>query len=319
MQRSRVNVPGLLLLIAVTTLLPTLTACGRQRSQAVSVSGGSNQKASAATDQPSAAKGTEDSAEDPAQPGSDRDNNEPGSKNAQDHETRDNDSATEVAQLAKPKRVRIPSPSTEILKRAIGCTVRLRGIDFDGSGIVVGRLHEDAYILTVEHGTREKILTVEFFSILSMKDPVFTATENTIVSKDKRTDLAILKVAVPKDLEIELCLPPNKADFNNQPDYAYSSGCSEGRIPTVLRERITGSRRIKVAGTSKNARMWVTESPQSGGRSGGPLINDKGSLLGVALGKSGKSGYYCHLEEISQYLIDRLPRSLVTWGESGIK
>ena len=144
-------------------------------------------------------------------------------------------------------------------------------------------------------------------------------TENTIVSKDKRTDLAILKVAVPKDLEIELCLPPSKADFNNQPDYAYSSGCSEGRIPTVLRERITGSKRIKVAGTSKNAMMWVTENPQSEGRSGGPLISDKGFLLGVALGKSGKSGYYCHLEEISQYLIDRLPRSLVTWGESGNK
>ena len=70
--------------------------------------------------------------------------------------------------------------------------------------------------------------------------------------------------------------------------------------------------------------MWVVDSPQELGRSGGPLLDVNGSLLGIALGKTqGKlagqeeQGFYCHSKEISDYLIDSNLKPLVVWSKLG--
>ena len=189
----------------------------------------------------------------------------------------------------------------------------------DASGVILGKLDGLVYILTVEHAARHDLQQVEIYSTTS-HDPVAKSRNLSIHgTPDPRRDLAILKVKLDESVPITpvrgvAVISPD--DSTHEPvEFGYSVGCSAGSHPTLLRERITGSERIKVVGSKKNALMWTTERPQTPGRSGGPLIDVQGSLLGVALGKRKSQGFYCHWQEILDYLIDSDLHALVRCAE----
>lgn len=226
--------------------------------------------------------------------------------------------ASEAAEQATLKFV--PSPSSAILAKAIGCTVRLRGRDFDGSGAILGRDKDGyLYILTVEHASRENIREVDLFSVTTFPQPAATFSNPEILSTSPRTDLALLRVRMNRDIEIETCELVEDSSPAKNPEYAYSSGCSEGEPPTVLGERITGSGRYRIEDSTEAAWMWEVEKPQKKGRSGGPLLDRNGYLIGIARGKreteTETAGYYAHSREIAGYFIDSELSSLITWGE----
>ena len=208
----------------------------------------------------------------------------------------------------------IPAPSGELLGLATGCTVRVVGDDFQGSGVIVHRKDNEIFVLTVAHavklGMPERI---ELFSLLSYPKPEAILEQIELISKEDRADLAMLKAKLNTEVEITVA-PLAKLE---QPDFAYSSGCVGAKPPKPIGEQILRADEITIRlhGALEKRFMWETSRPQEAGRSGGPLLNDKGSLLGIALGRSGGYGYYAHLREISKYFIDNGLAGLVTCPE----
>lgn len=198
----------------------------------------------------------------------------------------------------------VPEASDQLEKMAVASTVRLivepekdSGAGF-GSGVVVGRDDEDAvYVLTVWHAAKPGIRCVEFFSPQS-HEPV-RCTQMEVISKSERRDLALLRVEVSEPVDFQVA---KIASVAKNPSYGYSVGCSSGRAPTVLGEHILGHDTIHPAGSDMRAKMWRTNKPQAQGRSGGALLDENGELLGIAVMATDQSGFYCHSDEIREYL-----------------
>jgi S1-C subfamily serine protease len=269
-------------LVVTVIIISTLTACDRKRSQAVYVGTPQNLEV-----EPSG---------------------EP-TKTSDKEETKNN----------RP----IPPASNELLKLAIGATVRLTSREVDGSGVILGKDDENyLYVLTVWHAAKQDIEQVELFAITSLDaQPRLTLRGPEHFSKSEPRDLAILRVKIESGLEFESVQVVPNAHSKNIPSFAYSAGCSEGKFPTVLPERIIGCGRFRPSKSGApnavvSATMWTTNSPQQTGRSGGPLLDVNGRLLGIALGKEGTTGYYCHSGEIADYLLDDGPKGLVRCSKS---
>ena len=122
---------------------------------------------------------------------------------------------------------------------------------------------------------------------------------------------------ISDDIETTVARIAKLEEDDPQPAFGYSVGCGDGKPPSTHREHILGAHsiRIELESGSTNRYMWRTESPQEQGRSGGPLLDVNGDLLGIALGKYADRGYYAHLREISEYLIDSGLANLVTYPD----
>ena len=211
--------------------------------------------------------------------------------------------------------IAVTIPSGELLRTATGCTVRLGSDDFDGSGVIIHRENNKIYVLTVAHAAAEGIDRVEVFSLGSYPKPsaTFSDSDIEVLSTNVRADLALIRVTVDAEIEIEIASlakpTPEKMGF--------SVGCGHGQPPKVLQEQITAADyfTIKLPGGNAKRFMWETKTGQKQGRSGGPLLDVNGCLLGIALGKVGGNGYYSHLGEISEFLVDNDLAALVTYAE----
>lgn len=291
-------------------ILASLSACDRKRSQAVFVEDSQSQNKtknnSLASDSPDRSPhhlGSE-AAGNPSQQASDQ--------QASDQQA-DQDKLTEPS-VAAP-------PTAELIRKALRATVRLVGDGFTGSGVILTKDDDGfLYVLTVRHAVQEGVDEIEFFSASTWPKPSASFGGVEVISESETRDLAVLRVRVPDELEFGTVTLCRQSDVNSY----YSSGCSAGKAPTVLPERIMGSQKIRVENRLLNAEMWVADSPQALGRSGGPLLNVNGSLLGIALGKSQansggqeEQGFYCHSTEISDYLIDSNLKPLVLWSKLG--
>lgn len=219
----------------------------------------------------------------------------------------------------------LPLPPHSVQLIGTTATVRLTGEDFDGSGVIIHQKDDEVYILTVAHAVTERIECVDFFQSNS-REPELTVHNVTVLSKQPRADLALLKVQVPigfksacvkiSELGREKLLNKNE-ELPSTSLTAWSVGCGSGRAPALLREVIKahGNYSIRTEKAVVSRHMWKTAEPQEGGRSGGPLLDDKGHLLGIALGKYEGYGFYAHLSEISKYFIDTHRESLLTYAE----
>ncbi len=90
---------------------------------------------------------------------------------------------------------------------------------------------------------------------------------------------------------------PKKKQFT-----ALSVGCGDKKPPTQLKETVLEAIRAKKTGDAKLCTYFPTEAKATPGRSGGPLIDSHGRVLGICSGVEKNAGYYCHLEDIRQFL-----------------
>src|SRR2546430_1556077 len=86
------------------------------------------------------------------------------------------------------------------------------------------------------------------------------------------------------------------ADFTKDAQ-ALGAGCRDGKGRACLAETV----RRKVDARRPNEKvttMWETEASPAKGRSGGPLVDKRGFVLGIASGANDGKGYYVHPDEI---------------------
>ncbi len=135
-----------------------------------------------------------------------------------------------------------------------------------GSGFIIDR---DGYIMTNNHVVeRADEITVR----VSGKE-----YKATIVGRDPKTDLALIKLATTvKDLQP---LPLGDSDKIRVGDWVIAIGNPFGLEETVTKGIISATGRVIGAGPYDN--FLQTDAPINPGNSGGPLLNLKGEVIGI--------------------------------------
>jgi S1-C subfamily serine protease len=190
--------------------------------------------------------------------------------------------------------------------KAVAATVRIVNRDHqsEGTGVIVGRNGKGIYVLTAGHlVVRSARFEVSAYSensyprVLKKYDKVKVVAQ----SRDIR-DLALIRLdtedrppaIVPFCASSQL---PTSGKFE-----AMSVGCGARSAPICLLENVIKEKRVKRPPGRDTARFWETDIAQMVGRSGGPLLNSRGELIGLASGASEGKGYYSHGSEIQVWL-----------------
>lgn len=191
-------------------------------------------------------------------------------------------------------------------ERAMAATVRIvnRTQRLEGSGVIVGRKDKTIYILTAGHFLeRAERLEIATFSTDSYPKPakVYTKAEVVARANDMR-DLALIRLSVDDPPPGSLSLCPARLLSKNKEFDALSVGCGDAEAPVCIVEKVKDAKPIRRTPRMRPALFWEVADEQTSGRSGGPLIDRQGRVIGVASGVNQGKGYYTHASEIQGWL-----------------
>ncbi len=194
----------------------------------------------------------------------------------------------------------------EIQQRVLLATVHIvdETAHADGSGVCVRRQGPYAYVLTAAHVTSEpNSLIVETFTGDAVLKPAAAFRSVTRLAVSNRPDLALLRVKVGEEKLAEpLPLCPLKEMPDTRDFLALLTGCLDGKPPCAREIKVAGRERIKRPDAVESVISWQMNYEPSPGQSGGPLVDQRGRVLGIVSGAGGGKGYATHLEEIRQFL-----------------
>ncbi len=191
-----------------------------------------------------------------------------------------------------------------------------------GSAVILGRQEEFVYALTANHvvsGMNQ--IQVEWFSKATWPQPATHRLRAYLVVADDTVDLALIKF-LDFDVAGFLSLTPLAEAVRYSPDKRFSPahlaktseldlriedfpilsvGCTRGKAPTCLEDR-SRAKKLVLRNDRPTAFFWETERETIEGRSGGPLFNLQGKLIGICAAKQSGFGYYVHTDEINRFL-----------------
>ena len=175
-----------------------------------------------------------------------------------------------------------------------------------GSGFIIDR---EGYIVTNNHVVeRADDITVK----VSGKE-----YKATIVGRDPKTDLALIKLVTPvKDIQP---LPLGDSDRLRVGDWVIAIGNPFGLEETVTKGIISATGRVIGAGPYDN--FLQTDAPINPGNSGGPLLNLKGEVIGIntAIVASGQGiGFAIPINTVRQITSQLKDKGKVTRGWAGV-
>lgn len=169
-----------------------------------------------------------------------------------------------------------------------------------GSGVIVAAKKPFVYAITAQHIVGSaRSLKVQTFS----EDSYPKASEEfvaTVLATSATADLALIRYVSASVSPRPLPIAGERTYVNNS-FLAFSAGCSDASPPTCVSDNVT--RRLQVRREDRTiATMWETQNGSTVGRSGGPLLDERGSIVGIASGVSEGKGYYTHLSAIHRFV-----------------
>jgi S1-C subfamily serine protease len=194
--------------------------------------------------------------------------------------------------------------------RALEATVRVfhPATSGEGSGVVIRFENNYAYILTAAHvvpegGTNADAVEVSFFPKGKPRSeivPIKTEVKSRMVNEDLAVIRVGLKQAPPAVLP--LC-PRNEAPpkFFDDPMPVLAVGLGIRGVPEAIVDQVRQFKLVKKPDGSK-AFHWEADKPQGLGRSGGPLVDTQGRVIGICSGTRENKGYYVSIYEIEASL-----------------
>ncbi len=209
--------------------------------------------------------------------------------------------------LVQPDPVGSEEFSKKVQLNAVTATVRLsnRNRGGLGTGVNLGKKGKDTYILTTRHFARKgDQVEVSTFSAKSYPGPeAVYATGEVVAESDEIRDLALVRLTIKGEFPeaLRLC-PPSQAPAKKGKFRALAVGCTNGKYPTAVIATVLGKKRISRAAGGGSANVWQIETAHAEGRSGGPLVDEQGRLLGILSGTSRGKSYFVHLDEIASFL-----------------
>jgi S1-C subfamily serine protease len=179
--------------------------------------------------------------------------------------------------------------------RAVTATVRVYNAtkEVGGSGVLVGRNGPLVYVLTANHvvdGTKR--LEVSTYTADSHPRAAAVYKGAEVVAQSAEADLAVVRLTTRDETPAPVLL-----DF-----VALSVGCGRGEAPECLLEDVKDRRRVRKPGAARAVLCWEAARAPAKGRSGGPLIDRHGYLIGVDSGAGDGKGYYTHADEVQTFL-----------------
>jgi S1-C subfamily serine protease len=160
------------------------------------------------------------------------------------------------------------------------------------------------YILTASHLVAgADRLEIAAFSRKSYprSENVYRSAQVVAQAADIR-DLALVRLATAdKGLGIvPLCsvaATPQGEGFS-----ALAVGCTQGQAPTCAVNKVLGKRKVRQKVGEQAGYFWEGNAAGAKGRSGGPLIDKRGYVVGICSGTSDGKSYFTHPDEIHRFL-----------------
>lgn len=184
---------------------------------------------------------------------------------------------------------------------AVRGTFRLRALTGQrgtATGVCVGRKDGFAWVLTAAHAVAEADdREADLFTPASYPVPSRTYKAVATVQKWPVPDVALVKVPVGDE---PVPVVPLAKPFDRPKRYpadAVSVGCSDGAAPTC-RVEVISARRLVNRPADGVAFFYQTAAPPVAGRSGGPLLDAAGRVIGLAAAAQDNTGFYAHADEI---------------------
>ncbi len=211
--------------------------------------------------------------------------------------------------LLLPAQIEI-APSTEFSREtqvsAVTATVRIVNVTqaAQGTGTIVAKKDGFVYILTANHlvqrASKLEVATFSAGSYPKAKD-VYRKAE-FVAGTDDVKDLALIRLATTDSALSPVLLCPTIAVPDKGGFDALAVGCGDGQPPTCLIDKVLGAKIIRREPKGKTANCWEVDTAFAQGRSGGPLFDKRGHLLGVLSGTNQGKSYFTHTEEIRTFL-----------------
>jgi hypothetical protein len=194
-----------------------------------------------------------------------------------------------------------PGPSKHFTEeqqaKALQATVRVANEKAEGTGIIIRQSGAWVYVLTAAHLTaRAETVEVCLFSNKSEK----TVKRARVVARGKETDVALLRFELREQTVTTIPLGPPDSDPKDNDFPALLTSCAEG-TPTLV-EEVVRKKSVRKPNATEAKQMWEVDGTPPKGRSGGPLIDRHGHVLGLGSGAGGDKGYYTHIDDIRDCL-----------------
>lgn len=200
-----------------------------------------------------------------------------------------------------------PEFSVDLQYRALGSTVRIVNLSngYRGTGAVLRSDRGIVYVLTAEHLV-DKVANLEImtFTDATYPEPDRILTGAEVVAKTKEPDIALLKLLTRERLGPGLTICPRTLAPTAKVFPAMSIGCSNGAAPTCLIDKVVDRKRVRKVLAGGTSLVWEVGIQHAPGRSGGPLLDARGYIIGVCSGTTEDRGYYCHTDELYGWLKD---------------
>ena len=167
-----------------------------------------------------------------------------------------------------------------------------------GTAVVVGHKDGFAYLLTADHVVdvpQER--EFHFFTRDSYPQPVRTLKGGEILLRSEKPDFALLRLKVGDERLPELKLAGPGQRPKRFPFAAVSVGCPFGGWPQARAETVA-AKLLKRVNDLPEAFFWETAAKPEKGRSGGPLLDADGRVIGLCAAAQDEKGYFTHLDEI---------------------
>jgi hypothetical protein len=175
----------------------------------------------------------------------------------------------------------------------------------EGTAVVVNydKAKRVAYLLTAAHVVSPvgNVVNLEFFN--PKKFPNAQKAVGFVVARMPNEDIAIIEARIGDDVGVLRICPrdklPTPEKFNVP---VLTVGCDgPNRTPLLLTDVVL-SKKIPVKPSGARVLCWETKGMPVQGRSGGPLIDKRGYVMGICSGSENQRGYYTYILEIHKAL-----------------
>jgi S1-C subfamily serine protease len=199
-----------------------------------------------------------------------------------------------------------PAFSRPLQTSAVAATVRVVNVStgVEGSGALIAQKDGFAYVLTAQHlAGKGDHLEVSTFSATSYPRPekVYKVAEVVAGTKGMQ-DLALVRLTTKDKMPGILKVCPKAAIPDQKGFEALAVGCNRAGVPTCLVDKVLGGKRVRRGVKGGTAYFWELSRAHAAGKSGGPLVDRRGYLLGVLSGTNKGKSYFCHTREIHAFL-----------------
>ncbi|MCE9561030.1 MAG: serine protease [Planctomycetes bacterium] len=167
----------------------------------------------------------------------------------------------------------------------------------EGTGVVIGVQDGFAYVLTAAHVAPSDLVTLKFTSRANYPKAAWFGDGAKVIGCWPDPDFALIKFPVGKRVVPIIPLAPAWDRPKAFPAAVLSVGVGSGPASTVWSDVILGKEFVRREGKGP-AFFWRTKVAPEPGRSGGPLLDGKGRVIGITVAFRGDVGYYSHHDEI---------------------